>query len=74
MISISPIQQWKLPSKVTEDENVQFYLSSEQPPECGAGDKSTKVWQCAFLLAKNRLLDLEENIERRYIKPPLGYR
>ncbi|GAB6019345.1 Bromodomain adjacent to zinc finger domain protein 2B [Chamberlinius hualienensis] len=72
-------KHWKLPPKATEDENVIFYPACGDAEQCKERENSHEsqnadaVYRCPLSTARQRLLELEENIERRYIKPPLGY-
>ena len=57
-------QGWKLPPKVTEDDDLELV-----GPEVKAED--IKEHQRRTLeVARERLLALEKNVERRYLKPP----
>ncbi len=57
-------QGWKLPPKVTEDDDLELV-----GPEVATED--LKVNQRRTLeVARDRLLALEKNVERRYLKPP----
>jgi len=62
------VKGWKVPPRVSTDEDVKFRASS-LAPEDEDDDRQDPV-----MIAKERLADLEAAIERRYLKPPLGTR
>ena len=56
-----PVQTWRLPPRTSGDR--ELFAPSCEPQEGRLN---------AVTLARDRLVDLEQNIERRYLKPPLG--
>ena len=54
-------QTWRLPPRTSGDRDL--FAPSCEPQEGRLN---------AVTLARDRLVDLEQNIERRYLKPPLG--
>ena len=60
------LQGWKIPAKVTEDDDVRLISKADGVASLGEDEK--------FIIeeARGRLLSLERNIERRYLKPPFA--
>lgn len=67
------VKSWKIPPKITEEDGIKFR------PVCVAfeadedEDEGAEMIMCPLDVAKERLLNLEAAIERRYLKPPLGH-
>ena len=60
----SSLQGWKLPPKVTEDDDLELVGPEVQPEDMKENQRRT------LEVARERLLALEKNVERRYLKPP----
>ncbi|KAJ9583619.1 hypothetical protein L9F63_022042, partial [Diploptera punctata] len=60
------VKGWKVPARVTTDENINFR------PSCLPAHGEYANTRNPIEIAKDRLMSLEAAIERRYLKPPLG--
>ena len=65
------LQGWK-PTISADVEGRKFRPACLPPPANGSKDEFGKDATNAVQEAKDRLLELEANIERRYLKAPLG--
>lgn len=62
------VKGWKVPPRASTDPTIKFRAS------CSPYDEDDDELQDPVMIAKERLAELESNIERRYLKPPLGTR
>jgi hypothetical protein len=62
------VKGWKVPPRASTDVTLKFRAS------CLPFDEDDDELQDPVMIAKERLAELESNIERRYLKPPLGTR
>lgn len=62
------VKGWKVPPRASTDGTTKFRAS------CLPYDEDDDELQDPIMIAKDRLAELESNIERRYLKPPLGTR
>ena len=65
--SVGPsVQDWKLPPRVAEESSAML-LS-----KCGGEEGKEPTTEYILDIACQKLLSLETNIERRYLKPPFA--
>ncbi|UYV69172.1 hypothetical protein LAZ67_6002648 [Cordylochernes scorpioides] len=64
------VKDWQLPPRISSQTNLEFHPSYLLP----SVGPLPENWVNPVVLARERLLSLERAIEKRYLKPPLGFR